>query len=178
MNQAKKLHPAVAALIVIVLVGMVAGAVIAINNNKRGNNDTSAVTTPAASDHGHEHEDGNYNHSHGTTDTVKLNESTDTTNYENGTYSATGGYLSPGGRESIELSVTVKDGVISDTSIKNNATTPDSKVHQELFSGHYKELIVGKKLGEVESLSRVAGSSLTSNGFNNALNQIKDDARA
>jgi hypothetical protein len=38
-------------------------------------------------------------------------------------------------------------------------------------------LVVGKSVDEV-SLSRVAGSSLTSLGFNNALTQIKEDAKA
>lgn len=171
MNQPKKLHPALAALIVIALVGIVASAVIIINNSTPAN-DTKKIQDKTAV-----HDESTHDHSHGATDPVKIPSSTDTSSYKDGTYKATGSYLSPGGRESIELTVTIKDGVITGTSVKNNATDREAKDHQELFSGHYKELIVGKKISDVESLSRVAGSSLTSNGFNNALDQIKDDAR-
>jgi len=158
MNPKKRLHPAIAALIVVVLVGMVASAVIIINNNK---SDTAEKTVDHST---HDHSD------------TSSTESTDTSEYENGTYSAVGSYFSPGGRESIELTVVITDGVITDTTIENQATDPEAKEHQELFSSNYKALVVGKEVGSV-SLSRVAGSSLTSNGFNDALDQIKDDAR-
>lgn len=171
MQQTKKLHPAVAALIVIVLVGIVASAAIVVTMNSGEEGANRSATNS-------QHDMSNHSHHHGATDQVKVPESTDISQYKDGTYSATGTYLSPGGRESIQLTVTIKDGVIASTAIKNNATDLEAKEHQELFSGHYKELIVGKKISEVESLSRVAGSSLTSNGFNNALSQIKDDARA
>ena len=160
MNQTKKLHPAIAALIVVVLVGIVASAAIVVNNanksdtsNTTDNQNTSTATEPAAV-------------------------STDTSTYADGTYDATGSYISPGGRESIKLSVTIKDGVITETSIENQATDSEAKQYQQMFSNNYKELIVGKKVTEVKSLSRVAGSSLTSNGFNDALDQIKSDAKA
>lgn len=167
MNQKKKLHPALASLIVIALIGVVASAAIVINN--ANNNSDTAVET--------EHDHSDHDHSHEATDPATSSESTDTSTYANGTYSATGTYLSPGGRQSIELTVTITDGVITDTSIKNNASDAESKEHQELFSDNYKTLVVGKKVGDV-SLSRVSGSSLTSNGFNAALDQIKEDARA
>jgi len=163
MNQEKKVSPAVAAIIVIVLVGIVASAAIIVNNTSK----KDAVTQTAQAS----------NRDHGTTDSVKAPESTDTSNYKDGTYSATGSYISPAGAESIELTVTIKDGVITSTSMKNEATDQEALQHQELFADHYKELIVGKKISDVASLSRVAGSSLTSNGFNDALDQIKDDAR-
>ena len=163
MNQTKKLHPAVAALIVVVLVGIVASAAIVITNAK---DDDPATTTTTSS----------------STDTASANSSnattsTDTSTYKDGTYSATGSYISPNGRESIKLTVTIKDGVITDTSVENNGTDRETKQYQSQFSSNYKSLVVGKKVGDV-SLSRVAGSSLTSNGFNNALDQIKTDAKA
>ncbi len=170
MNQKKKLHPALASLIVIALIGIVASAAIVIN--AANNNDTANETTH---DHG-DHDHADHDHSNGATDPATSPESTDTSQYENGTYSATGSYLTPGGRQSIELTVTITDGVITDTSVKNNATDAESREHQKLFSDNYKSLVVGKKVSEV-SLSRVSGSSLTSSGFNTALNQIKDDAR-
>ena len=164
MNQKKKLNPAIAALIVIVLVGIVATAAIVINNANK-TTDTPATTnstTQTSSD---------------TSGDTSGSESTDTSTYKDGTYSATGSYVSPGGRESIGLTVTIKDGIITDTQLEKNATDQDAEEYQELFADNYKTLVVGKSVDEV-SLSRVAGSSLTSLGFNNALTQIKEDAKA
>lgn len=166
MNQTKKLHPAIAALIVVVLVGIVASVAVVITGNNKNKTIDSADT----------HDHSTHDHEHAVTDPSTSTESTDTSTYKDGTYSATGSYISPGGRESIGLTVTIKDGVITDTSIVNKATETEAEQHQKLFSNNYKILIVGKKIGDV-SLSRVAGSSLTSNGFNNALNHIKDDAK-
>lgn len=160
MTPQKKLHPAVAALIVVVLVGIVTTVVIIVNSQQADTPTTtqeSSTTTTDTSD---------------TTDAVQ----TDTSAYKDGTYSATGSYVSPGGRESIDLTVTIKNGVIISTDLGQNATDRDAKEYQEAFASGYASLVEGKNVDEV-SLSRVAGSSLTSNGFNNALTQIKEDAK-
>lgn len=159
MEPAKKLHPGITALIVIVLVGIAATAVIVIHNNsstKTNTTDTSTTTTQQAE--------------------TAADSSTSTT-YKDGTYNATGSYSSPGGKQSIELTVTLKNGVITDTSLVADATDGDAKEYQADFKSAYKDLVVGKNVDTV-SLSRVAGSSLTSNGFNDALDQIKTDAKA
>jgi len=160
MNQTKKLHPAIAALIVVVLVGIVASAAIVVNNTNKSDTTSTSETQSSG------------------TATEPAATSTDTSTYADGTYNATGSYIAPSGRESIKLSVTIKDGVITGTSVENQATDSEARQYQQMFSNNYKELIVGKKVTEVKSLSRVAGSSLTSNGFNNALDQIKSDAKA
>jgi len=160
MEPARKIHPGLAALIIIVLVGIVATAVIVINMDK-GNDvettQTTETTTPASD----------------------TNTETDaaTSSYKDGTYSATGSYSSPGGRESIKLTVTIKDGIITSTSLDEKASNGEAKEYQDDFDSGYKTLVVGKNIDEV-SLSRVAGSSLTSNGFNDALDEIKSDAKA
>jgi len=159
MEPARKIHPALAALIVIVLVGIVATAVIVINMDKGTDTETTQTTetTPVS--------DAN-------TDTDAV-----TSSYKDGTYSATGSYSSPGGRESIKLTVTIKDGVIVSTRLDEKASNGEAKEYQDDFDNGYKTLVVGKNIDEV-SLSRVAGSSLTSNGFNDALDEIKSDAKA
>jgi uncharacterized protein with FMN-binding domain len=149
-----KIHPALATILVIVLVGIVASVAITVQtNNDRTMNQSQA------------------------TNNTSTPTTTDTSAYKDGTYSATGSYLTPGGRESIELTVTIANGVITTTQLKENASDRDAEEYQAAFAGSYQELVVGKKVGEV-SLSRVAGSSLTSNGFNEALRQIKQDAKA
>ena len=154
MDQPKKLHPAAATTIIILLViALTAGVVFATSRS-----DTDEQATP-------------------TTNSTDTNQPSSSGMYANGTYSAEGTYFSPGGRESIDVTVTINDGVIADTSLTTNATSGEAEEYQSQFAAGYKELVVGKNIDEV-SLDRVAGSSLTPNGFNNALQQIKDDARA
>ena len=167
MNQKPKLHPAIAALIVIVLVGIVASAVIIVNATK-GDDKTATTSEKATTEEQAVSGD--------TTDEATVDAS-DTSMYSDGTYSATGSYISPGGRESLDLTVTIKDGVITDTSIVTKATDRTAQQYQEQFTDNYKTLVVGKKVDGL-SLSRVAGSSLTSNGFNDALDEIRNDAKA
>jgi uncharacterized protein with FMN-binding domain len=157
-NQEGKIHPALATIIVIVLIGIVASVAIAVQTN----NESPEATTPTQS-------------SQETTTQGPTNESTDTSSYQDGTYSATGSYLSPGGRESIDLTVVIENGIITSTELTQNATDTEARQYQSAFASGYAELVEGKNVDEV-SLSRVAGSSLTSNGFNNALDQIKEDA--
>jgi len=164
MEPAKRLHPAITALVIIVLVGIVATAVIVINTNA-DKTDTSGQTTRVVEE------------APAHTDAAPADSGASTSTYVDGTYSATGSYSSPGGRESVELTVTLKDGIITSTSLATNPASRDSRSYQASFTSAYKELVVGKSVDRV-SLSRVAGSSLTSNGFNNALDQIKTDAKA
>lgn len=99
------------------------------------------------------------------------------TTYKDGTYQATGSYVSPGGNESITISVTLKDGVVTETSATSGANDPTAKQYQGEFIAGYKDQVVGKKVSSIK-LSRVSGSSLTSQGFNSALEQIKQQAQA
>lgn len=95
--------------------------------------------------------------------------------YKDGTYSATGTYQSPGGQEEIELTIAIKDGVVESTDAETNAASGTSRQYQREFVNNYQKLVVGKSVNEIE-LDRVAGSSLTSNGFNDALAEIKRQA--
>lgn len=96
--------------------------------------------------------------------------------YKDGTYSATGTYSSPGGSESITVTVTLTNGIISATNSTPKAASSDSREYQAKFINGYKSLIIGKSI-DAANLSRVSGSSLTSTGFNNALKSIKSQAK-
>lgn len=158
-NQSGKVHPAIAALIVIVLVGVVASVVIAVQNNQDASKNDTATTQSSTNQQ----------------TASSPSSSTDTSTYKDGTYNAVGSYATPGGMESIELTVTIENGVITNTELAQKATDRDAKEYQAAFASGYSTLVVGKNVDEV-SLSRVAGSSLTSNGFNAALDKIKEDA--
>ena len=62
-------------------------------------------------------------------------------------------------------------------SVVGEATDPQAKRHQAEFSDGIAAAVVGKSIDEI-SVDRVAGSSLTSGGFNAAIETIKAEAQA
>ena len=98
------------------------------------------------------------------------------TTYKNGTYTATGSYVSPGGQEEITIRITLEDNVITGTSANSGANSSEGKEFQSQFISGYKPEVVGKNIDSIE-LDHVSGSSLTSQGFNDALDQIKNQAQ-
>lgn len=97
--------------------------------------------------------------------------------YNDGTYSATGSYMSPGGRDQITITLTIKNDIITDTSASSGAGDRTSERYEDKFINNYKQYVVGKNIAQVY-LTRVSGSSLTPKGFNDALAQIKSQAKA
>ena len=98
-------------------------------------------------------------------------------NYKDGTYSAVGAYRSPAGEESIDVTLTLKGNVVSDVAVVPNATAPFSKKWQGKFIEGVKAAVVGVKLDDLD-LKQVSGSSLTPKGFDDAVEQIKAQAKA
>ncbi|WP_167042999.1 FMN-binding protein [Salinibacterium sp. ZJ454] len=96
--------------------------------------------------------------------------------YADGEYSATGSYVSPNGTETIDVSVTLEGGVVADVAVTSHPTNPNTEQFQGRFVQGIADQVVGKNLDEL-SVTKVSGSSLTSGGFNDAIEQIKADAR-
>ena len=96
--------------------------------------------------------------------------------YKDGTYSADGHYVSPNGTETVGVELTLSGGTVSDVNITQHPSNPNTRKFQGEFAGGIKAQIVGKKLDEL-NVSKVAGSSLTSGGFNEAVEKIKSEAR-
>ena len=100
----------------------------------------------------------------------------DGTEYEDGTYTARGVY---GGAPSyITVTVTVSGDTIADVTVEpmpeNNDTSRD---YQERFAAAIPDEVLGKSLDEVE-VGKLAGSSGTPNGFNAAIDSIREQASA
>lgn len=95
--------------------------------------------------------------------------------YADGTYTQTGTYISPAGQETITISLTLEDDVVTDASFEGHATNPGSVQNQAKFAGGFEEAVVGKALDEI-ALTVVNGSSLTPNGFMDAAAKIKAEA--
>ena len=96
--------------------------------------------------------------------------------YKDGTYSADGNYVSPNGTETVGVELTLSGGTVSDVNITQHPSDPNTRKFQGEFAGGIKAQIVRKKLDEL-NVSKVAGSSLTSGGFNEAVEKIKSEAR-
>lgn len=102
---------------------------------------------------------------------------TSTGSYADGEYSATGEYQSPGGAESIEVTVTLGGNVVTEVTVAGNATAGNAVRYQGEFEEGIAAEVVGVNIDEL-AVDKVAGSSLTSDGFNAAIEQIKADANA
>jgi uncharacterized protein with FMN-binding domain len=94
-----------------------------------------------------------------------------------GTYTATGAYESPAGPETVAVSLTLADGVVTAVEVTPEATNPTSKQFQTTFASGVADVVVGQPI-EGLSVDAVSGSSLTPDGFNAAVAEILADAQA
>ena len=101
--------------------------------------------------------------------------STETSTYKDGEYTESGSYQSPNGTESVDVTLTIADDVVTAVEVVGHGDNPDSKHYQGEFIGGIDAAVVGKKLDDI-AVTKVAGSSLTSGGFTEALDAIKVDA--
>jgi uncharacterized protein with FMN-binding domain len=95
--------------------------------------------------------------------------------YRDGTYSADGHYTSPNGPETIGVTLTLKSSVVTDVQITEHPTSANTRLFQKHFASGIKDVVVGKKLDDL-NVGVVAGSSLTGQGFNDAVSAIKGEA--
>ncbi|MET1038364.1 MAG: FMN-binding protein [Aeromicrobium sp.] len=96
--------------------------------------------------------------------------------YADGDYEASGSYSNPGGTSSVGVSLTLEGGSITAVEVEPEASGTSLQFQKKFASGIADE-VVGKSLDEID-VSKVAGSSLTSGGFNEAIEQIKAEAQA
>jgi thiamine biosynthesis lipoprotein len=94
--------------------------------------------------------------------------------FRDGVYTATGQYGSL--PSSITVRVTLKNGVIRAAKVTPHATDPTSLRLQRRFAAAVPAVVVGRPIAEVR-VGRLAGSSGTPDGFNEAIEKIKKQAR-
>jgi uncharacterized protein with FMN-binding domain len=100
---------------------------------------------------------------------------TSTSRYADGVCRARGWYGSL--PSSITVVVTLTDGVIKAVRVRPHATNPTSLQLQRRFAAAVPAVVVGKRIDTVK-VGRLAGSSGTPVGFNDAIDRIKRQARA
>lgn len=101
--------------------------------------------------------------------------SSGTGDYADGTYTESGQYTAPSGTETVTVTITLADNAVTAVEVVGDATDPEAKLHQQMFIDGIGAMVVGKNIDELQ-VDRVGGSSLTSGGFNAAVEAIKADA--
>lgn len=95
------------------------------------------------------------------------------TQHADGVYTATGEY---GGQPShITVKATLEDGIITAVTVTPHATVPRSLELQRAFAAAVPKVVVGKRIDQVR-VGKLAGSSGTPKGFNDAIRQIRQQA--
>ena len=96
--------------------------------------------------------------------------------YSDGTYETSVKYEVPYGYvESMDATITITDGVVTDSEVAFEIVNPVSNDYVDSFERYYKDEIVGQPVDDI-SLSRVGGASLTNVAFDAALQNIKNQA--
>jgi uncharacterized protein with FMN-binding domain len=96
---------------------------------------------------------------------------------KDGTYTASADYDVPRDTNTIAVTLTVKHGVITAVSEKDSYGERESARYISSFKSAISGLVVGKSLTEAR-VSRVSGASDTTDGFNDALDNIISQAKA
>lgn len=92
-----------------------------------------------------------------------------------GTWTETGEYQTPGGRESVTVTLSAKDGVVTAVEVTGSGGSPNSQQYQSAFISGISAEVVGKQLSTLD-VGAVSGSSLTGQGFDAAVEKIRADA--
>jgi uncharacterized protein with FMN-binding domain len=96
-----------------------------------------------------------------------------TDGYRDGTYEATGWYGSLPSHHDVTLTIT--DGAVTAVDITTPAEDETSLGYQERFAAALPGAVIGRNVDDLD-IDRLAGSSGCSEGFMDALAQIKEQA--
>lgn len=95
--------------------------------------------------------------------------------YRDGTYQANGTYESPNGSENIIVLIELENDIVTDVEITTNPNNPTTANYQGQFADGIGDIAIGEDIDTLD-VTVVAGSSLTSNGFREAIAAIKAEA--
>ena len=112
-----------------------------------------------------------------TDESTTSSSSTTAGEYTDGTYTAEWSYQTPETVETISVTLTLEDGTVTAVEVTGDPQARESEQYQGQFISGIADEVVGVSIDEL-SVDRVAGSSLTSGGFNKAVESIKEQAAA
>jgi uncharacterized protein with FMN-binding domain len=152
---------------------VVAGIVVFADHIRSKDNDANAVSTAQTSTANDTH----VTNSSTTSDNQAVSGSNTAATLKDGTYTDSEDYFVPPGQESVAVTATIQNGVVSDISITNSKNDRESAEFQNDFAGSYKSQVVGQKISGLQ-IRAIAGASDTTDAFNRALSQITTKAQA
>jgi hypothetical protein len=97
---------------------------------------------------------------------------TPTYQYTDGTYSSRGSYSSPGGHETLRVTLTVAHDVIQSLEVNSVHVDSTAQQYEAMFESGIDAVTVGRNLADL-NVGAVGGSSLTCIGFNAAIANIQ-----
>lgn len=77
----------------------------------------------------------------------------------------------------LDVTVTLSDNVVAAVTVEPKAENKTSRGYQERFAAAVPDEVVGKSLDTAE-VGKLAGASTCPDGFNDAIAQIRDQARS
>lgn len=93
-------------------------------------------------------------------------------------YTKTVSYLTPARTtHEMDVQLTLENSIVTAATITYDGGAGYSNPHQERFDAAYTTQVIGKRIEDI-SLSRVGGASLTSAAFNEAVAEIRTEARS
>ncbi len=101
---------------------------------------------------------------------------TSTASYKDGTYSATVSYTVPRASNSLTAKVTIAGGKVTAVTVDNSYSDHESGRYIDNFESAIESAVVGQSIDGL-SLGRIAGATLTTVAFDDALTQIRSDAK-
>ena len=96
--------------------------------------------------------------------------------YKDGSYSSLGTYISPGGHETLKVTLTLSNQIITALDVTSVMVDPTAAGYEADFEAGVNAVVVGRNIASIH-VGAVGGSSLTSLGFNSALANIKAQAK-
>lgn len=128
---------------------------------------TTATTTPAAST----------NTSTTPTATTPAVTTPSTPTYKDGTYKSTVSYRVPHGTNTLNATITLKDGVVTAVATTSSYSDGESAAYISSFENSVTKAVVGKKITSSFSY-RIGGASLTGGAFISAVNSVISKSQA
>ena len=97
--------------------------------------------------------------------------------FKNGTYTIEDAYfVMVGLSEPMRTTITLDDGIITKAEVVFDTQDIHSEYHQRDFVAAYKSQVIGADMSDVP-FSRIGGASLTTGGFNDALQKVMSQAQ-
>lgn len=87
-------------------------------------------------------------------------------------YTAELDYSSPAGDELNTLSLTLEDGTVTEFEMTIETKNPTSIRYQREFIEELEPMVIGKSIAELAGIDTIAGASLTTDAFTNAVAQV------